>query len=403
MRDIAINTLSVTPRSGGVKTYLTSLVRALLELGDGRSFRLLCSPLNEPVFAFARDYPNARIELLPLRSLRAPLRIFYDQVVVPRRLRATPDTVLITPSSVGSIFVRNPQVTIVQAPLSVRAIRLQSDAARHTISRAQSLYFDVMMPLSIRASTAVVAVSHHLAEGLEAQFGRPVTVVHEGVDLNAFDGAAPPLRDAGEAPYLLFVSTLFPYKNAAATLAAFARLRAERRVPEDLRLRIAGKDPNGRERAPLEALAQRLGVATHTDFLGLVPHEQVPALYANAAVFVYPSEMETFGLPLLEAMRMGVPVVASNRMSVPEVVGDAGIIFDPDDIGGMCDAIDRALRDDATRRRLVEAGRRRSLEFRWHDAAVALLRTVDALPGAMPAANHVHDTRVPAAPGRAAP
>ncbi|HSJ09653.1 MAG TPA: glycosyltransferase family 1 protein [Longimicrobiales bacterium] len=376
MIEIAINTLGITDSAAGARTYLTQIVRSMLAIAPHNRYRILCSRFNASSFAFAEAHPSSQVDILDMLSPGPLTRILYDQLVVPWRLRSRPDTVLVTPSSVASLLARNPQVTIVQAPLSVRVIRRQVPRERRTIGWSQTLYFDSLMPLTMRVSDEVVAVSEHLASALFEQFGRTVDVSHEGVEFGSPGTNGHAVASASSVPYVLFVSTLFPYKNADRMLDAFARLCARPGTPPALRLKVAGRDPDGMQLDRLRAHARSLGVAERVDFLGLVPHSDVWALYSEAEMFVYPSEMETFGLPLLEAMRVGVPVVAARRMSIPEVVGDAGVLFDPDDLDEMTAAMAAVLDDAPLRERLVTRGRERSEQFTWDRAAASLLDVI---------------------------
>jgi len=99
--------------------------------------------------------------------------------------------------------------------------------------------------------------------------------------------------------------------------------------------------------------------------VGFVSDEDLPATYAGAAVFVYPSLYEGFGLPPLEAMASGAPVIVSNRSSLPEVVGDAGIQVEALDAEALATRMRELLEDDALRTRLAQAGRERSRQFTW--------------------------------------
>ncbi|HSU66130.1 MAG TPA: glycosyltransferase family 1 protein, partial [Tepidisphaeraceae bacterium] len=99
--------------------------------------------------------------------------------------------------------------------------------------------------------------------------------------------------------------------------------------------------------------------------LGFVPQEDLPAVYAGARLFVYPSLYEGFGLPPLEAMACGTAVIVSNRSSLPEVVGDAGRQVDALDVDGLAAQLRQLLEDDALRARLGRAGRERSRQFTW--------------------------------------
>jgi glycosyltransferase involved in cell wall biosynthesis len=106
-------------------------------------------------------------------------------------------------------------------------------------------------------------------------------------------------------------------------------------------------------------------------FVGHVPQARIRAVYARAAVVVYPSLEEYFGLPALEAMAAGVPLIASDRSSIPEVVGDAGVLVPATDADAVADAIARVLGDEAFREDLVARGRERVRRFTWERAARA--------------------------------
>src|SRR5262249_14369569 len=100
-------------------------------------------------------------------------------------------------------------------------------------------------------------------------------------------------------------------------------------------------------------------------FLGIVPSDTLVALYRSAAALVYPSRYEGFGLPLLEAMASGTPVIAARTSSIPEVVGDAGVLLDPDDEGAWRETIRRMLDDRAFASGLRAAGLAHVSGFSW--------------------------------------
>lgn len=138
---------------------------------------------------------------------------------------------------------------------------------------------------------------------------------------------------------------------------------------------LAGADRG--ERIHLEDEARRAGVGLH--FAGMPDDRTLADLYAGAAAFVYPSRYEGFGLPLLEAMACGAPVIAAAAGAIPEVVGDAGILVDPDDEDAMASAIARLMDDTDAADQLREAGRVRARAFTWERTAaltVEAYRTV---------------------------
>jgi glycosyltransferase involved in cell wall biosynthesis len=104
-------------------------------------------------------------------------------------------------------------------------------------------------------------------------------------------------------------------------------------------------------------------------FTGYVPERDLAGLYSGAVCFVYPSYFEGFGLPVVEAMQCGVPVIAGNRTSLPEVVGEAGLLFDPFDTQALVNALTRLLDDSACRAALRAKGLERAKQFSWRTTA----------------------------------
>ena len=115
--------------------------------------------------------------------------------------------------------------------------------------------------------------------------------------------------------------------------------------------------------SPIFDAVQRLGLETHVTFTGYVEDEHLPALYAGADLFAFPSLYEGFGLPVLEAMACGTPVVTSNASSLPEVAGDAAILVDPHDVEQIVNAMRLVLTQPALAAALREKGLARAAQF----------------------------------------
>lgn len=231
----------------------------------------------------------------------------------------------------------------------------------------------------------VVTVSEASRRDLIAWFGLPagrVCNVSEAPDA-AFRPRTGPegagvLRKYGVDPgrrYWLYVGGLSPHKNLARLIEAFARLGP------DERLVIVGDfgDVFHTHVPELRALVDRLGLGVRVRFTGFVPDEDVAYLYSRTYALALPSLMEGFGLPAVEAMACGTPVVASTAGSLPEVVGEAGVLFDPSDVGAMAGAMQGLIDDPARRDRLAGLALRRSALFTWEAVARSLLAVFDDL------------------------
>jgi glycosyltransferase involved in cell wall biosynthesis len=112
-------------------------------------------------------------------------------------------------------------------------------------------------------------------------------------------------------------------------------------------------------------LDEELGLSANVRFLRHVPNEDLVSIYNLASLFVFPSRYEGFGLPLLEAMSCGVPVIAADNSSIPEIVGDAAILFDAQDVNGISAAMCQVLTDESLQARLRRDGLERSTKFSW--------------------------------------
>lgn len=193
---------------------------------------------------------------------------------------------------------------------------------------------------------------------------------------HAEDAIATTLAELGlRRGFLLCVGTLEPRKNLLLLLRAYHRLRQKRSVDSPLIL-------VGRKGWLYEDIFREiavLGLESSVRHLDRVSDVMLAHLYRAAGALAFPSHYEGFGLPALEAMHAGCPVVASNRGSLPEVVGDAGLLLEPDDEAGWAIALERVLTDTATRATLSRAGRVQASQFTWErtaEATLALYRSV---------------------------
>jgi glycosyltransferase involved in cell wall biosynthesis len=187
-------------------------------------------------------------------------------------------------------------------------------------------------------------------------------------------GWSPRQSEPGDDGYILFFGTLEPRKNVGTLLDAYERLASRRRdLPP---LVLAGKATDA-ARAWLEQIdrAPLKGRARH---IGYVDPAQRQTLYEGARLLVQPSYEEGFGLPVLEAMTLGVPVVAANRGALPEVLGEAGLLFDPTDPDHLAAAIERAIDDPSFGSRARTAGVARAKYFTWERTARSVFAAYEA-------------------------
>ena len=175
-------------------------------------------------------------------------------------------------------------------------------------------------------------------------------------------------------PFLLYAGNIRPHKNIPRLVEAFAVVReqvATHPAYQDLRLVIIG-DTISQYPAVRQAV-MRSKMEHVVRFLGFVPFETLRCFYQLAAAFVFPSRYEGFGLPPLEAMACGTPVVASNVSSLPEVVGDAAILVNPENVFDIARGIRDALLDNDLRANLIQRGKSQAARFSWERTARQVL------------------------------
>ncbi len=204
---------------------------------------------------------------------------------------------------------------------------------------------------------------------LAAALGQPASrfaLLPLGAD--HLDGVAPLAAPAGP-PYLLAVASHNPTKNLARLLAAFARVAADR---PQLRLRLVG------DRREQVFAGQTLAPHPQVELIGRVSDAELQGLYDGALALAFPSLVEGFGLPPLEAMRRGCPVLAARAGSLPEVLGEAALWVDPRSVDDIAAGLQRLVDDEALRSRLAAEGRRHSERYRWADSGRRLRELLEA-------------------------
>jgi glycosyltransferase involved in cell wall biosynthesis len=229
----------------------------------------------------------------------------------------------------------------------------------------------------------IVTVSQAARRDLLAWFHLPhekVEVITEGPDAVFRPTVPGPESDAALAAhgivpdtrYLLYVGGLSPHKNLPRLIEAFAK-----GAPAGVSLVLVGDtgDVFHTHVPELRETVTRFGLDERVVFTGFVPDDVLAHLYSRAYALAQPSLMEGFGLPPVEAMACGTPVLCSTAGSLPEVVGDAGMYFEPTDVLAMAESIRRLLDDPAKRDALARRALRRASRFTWSTAAQLLLQT----------------------------
>lgn len=234
-------------------------------------------------------------------------------------------------------------------------------------------YLTLMFPRFLARADAVIAVSECTKRDTMRLYGIPeekIRVIYEGVDARFR-----PVRDAAvlgrvrrryslPEEYILYVGTIEPRKNLARLLKAYHALKQK-----GYGHKLVFVGAKGWLYQPVFDTMRALGLEGDVILPGYITDEDLPAVYADASLFVFPSLYEGFGLPPLEALACGVPTVVSDASSLPEVVGEAALKVPPTDTGALAAAMERVLSDAELAQRLAAAGPGRAALFTWEKAA----------------------------------
>lgn len=167
--------------------------------------------------------------------------------------------------------------------------------------------------------------------------------------------------------FIFYPAQAWPHKNHVRLLEALALLRAE-----GLRIPLVCSGHRNERHAELELHAERLGIAADVIFLGFVDSKELLTLYRRARTLVFPSLYEGWGIPIVEAFAQGLPVACSNVTSLPELVGDAALVFNPDDPFDIAAAVRQLWMDDALSSELAHRGQSVVARYDWHQTALLM-------------------------------
>ncbi len=360
---IAINALSA--RTGGGVIYLRNLIRSLVEHEDGNTYIVF---VRAESCASVVPKNHERMNVVRLRVPGVFWRLLYEQTVLPLLLAARKADVLLAPAEIAPVLSPCPVVLCFQNA----NIYQRKGIHRRAADRCRNSILFLLAWVSARRSKELVFVSKTAqrlvtsALGLDPERGH---VVYHGVDPSILaemrDTEPHPVRSA--TGHILCVSSIAPHKNIACLVDAYRMLRAA--GGPECPLMIVGPVIDRPYHERISRALRDAGLDPAQVLVGEMPFEKLRSVYREASLLVFPSKLETFGLPLIEAMASGIPVIAADASCIPEIVGDAAVLFDPDDPRKLSEAMGRLLADHDFASRLVEKGRARAAQFSWSVAA----------------------------------
>ena len=360
---IGVNAMSLTtPRFRGWTRYAVNLLRELLKLGVG--LRLYARAPLDPAHLSELGPGDCAVRVAP------PMRYaLWEQWWLPRQCRRDGVALLHSPHNFG-LPVLCPVPRVLTLHDAIDAVHGHDRLPWGAWLRPTRVRARLMLQVARRSADRVATVSEHARADLVRRFGLPagrIDVIPEAADERfhrpptAPEAARVAATYGLSRPYFLYVGGAEARKNVGFLARAFAAAE----LP-GVELVLAGGGRFGASVGP--------GVRA----VGYVADADLPALYAGALGFAYPSEYEGFGLQLVEAMAAGCPTLAADATSLPEVLGRGGDLFPLGDPATLTALLRRLATDPAYRADLAARGRRRAVEFSWGRAARATLATYEA-------------------------
>ena len=365
---IAINLLTDDPGNpSGAHWFWTRVIPEMARrMEPHEELRLVVSPKTKRMHQGYGD--NVSYITFPWSNERRKLRTLSEHLYSPLRLPLSGIDVF---STLMAPMINPTWSTVVHIKTMHAFTQPESVAP---LTRAYRLF---SYPRTVQVAEAIIINSESLRteikRHLDVDSGK-LRLIPEAVDHELFKPGDRGLATTQVAkygvtkPFVLFVSSLWPYKNCDGLLRAWAHARTSL---GDRQLVIIGPGRDEEYVASLHALAAELGIAEDVLFVGGIPLAETVPFYRAADVFVYPSHNETFGLPILEAMATGCPVVTSDVTAMPETAGGAAMLADPGDPASIAKAILEAT--GPARDQLIEKGLRRAGEFTWGATGAATL------------------------------
>jgi glycosyltransferase involved in cell wall biosynthesis len=345
-------------RDYGIGTYVRNLLRQLSRVDQTTEYVVLCRGEDCDVVGELGGNFRAVAEASPGYSVR-------EQINLPRDLRRERADLFHSPHYVFSPLTPCKSVVTIHDCIHLRFPQYLPNRLGYAYARS-------FLWLATHRSDRIVTVSEASKRDILEYFNVPpqkIDVIYNGID-DRF-ATPPPEEDVVrvreryqlDGPFILYAGNIKPHKNIGRLIEAFHILRASGPEFEQVKLVVIGDEIA--KYGALRHAVHRYKLHKHVRFFGFVPARTLVILYRLAAVFVFPSLYEGFGLPPLEAMASGTPVITSNVSSLPEVVGDAAVLIDPLQPEAIADAMRRVLSDSDLRADLSRRGLERARQFSW--------------------------------------
>lgn len=350
----------------GTEYYSLQIILGLARI-DRKNQYILYSP--KPIYNRLGDLPqNFKIKVIPFPKLWSQIRLSMEILKKPKV-----DVWFFPAHTIPIIAPKNSVVTLHD---------LGFKYFPELYTPFERFYHNWCMNFSVKHAGKIIAISNFTKQDLINHYPKANTqkieVIYHGYDKESYrklktgENEDRPMEDK----YFFFIGRIEKKKNIINLIEAFKLLLKERDI--DHKLVLAGNPGYGYEeiKEKIETLPSK--VKNNIIELGYVKGEDVPRWMRHSEAFVFPSNFEGFGMPIIEAMACGTPVIASNNTSIPEVAGDAAILVNNKKPFEIAAAMSKIIHNSRERYRLISLGKDRASEFSWDKCAQDTLKVIES-------------------------
>ena len=348
---------------GGLGRYIEQLVKNLNMLKDKNRFVLFLKPENAKDCKADKNRFEKRIVDIHWYGIK-------EQLLLASKIDAQKLDLIHFPHWNVPLNLKTPFIITIHDLILLE----QPHSARIT-TRNPLLYklkywgFKRVLRSAIKRAKHIIAVSDFTKSSILKHFPgtdpNKITVIHEGVTTLETHDQKDCNIDLPKDPYFLYVGNAYPHKNLESLLHAFSFFT---KLHPKITLVLAGRKDVFYQRLKKEV--DEIGIPEERVHFIMSPSDaELHELYRHAMLYLFPSRMEGFGLPPLEAMQEGIPVAAARAGSLPEILGDAAMYFHPDDIEEMVRIMETTLEDESLRKDLIKKGKKQIKQYSWKKMA----------------------------------
>jgi len=366
---VAVDVLAYKPGETGAVVYWRKMLDLLPTIDPTIHYYFFVTASQEKYYRQGRDdVPN--LHFVPARYRENSIlgRLYFQEVAVPRFCQLNDIKIHYTCNPVP-VFHR---LRLIQV---WKILGFQYFFFPRQMKLSRSIYWKLACWLKAKNTAAIVANSEYTKKILIHVMGisaSKIKIIYEALDHNRFfpssHDVSPIRKESFKTPYILNISENRPYKRQMELVRAFAQISQRVSAARPYSLVIIGRNWMG-YRDSLVRSAKESGIGDKVIFLDYLPNEKLPSLYRNADLFVYLSELESFGIPPLEAMASGVPVIVSDKSAVAEISGGGGWAVDPDDQKSIIQAMETLLTNPIRREEAIQRGLRWAQRYHWRKNA----------------------------------